>query len=226
MGRALSANNRRLIQAGIVGVFMFALLSSFYPSVVGQETVEFTQHDRFEIPQLNSSIRFAYNGTYMQATLKDNTWHFRGLTLNSSGSRSLGDFSVSVRDSNITIFSVSAFNASNRRFMWYYAEGAGQQIFDLCISGSTHISEWWVMLSGGVFLAPGRDWQLLDDNVVAVNGQTGNVFVVYNDFGLDESRNVPFVEQHSVALSTAVILAVTVTAAALLRIKRGRLNGY
>lgn len=226
MGRALRANNRRPIQTGVAGVFLFALLlSSFNSNVAGQEGTAFNPQDRFDIPQLNGSINFAYNGSYTQATLEDNTWHFRGLILN--GSRSLGDFSVSVQDSNITISSLSAPNSSqSRRFVRYYAEGAGQQIFDLGVKGSTHVSEWWVTLPGGVFLAPGRDWQLLDGNIISVTGQTGNVSVVHNNFGLDERRSLSFVEQHSVALTAGAIVAVTVTAAALLRIKRGRLNGY
>lgn len=220
MGRALRANNCIPIEAGI-GVFVVALLSALYPSVAAQEATAFTPHDRFEIPALNASIRFAYNGSYLQATLKDNSWHFRGLTLNGSGYRLLGDFSVSVQDSDITIFSVSASNESSRRFVRYYAEGVGQQVFDLGVKKSSHVSEWWVTLPGGVFLAPGRDWQLLDNNIIAVNGQTGNVSVMYSDFGFDESRNLPFVVQHSVVLSTAAVLAVAVAVAALLRLKRG-----
>ncbi len=106
--------------------------------------------------------------------------------------------------------------------MRYFAEGAGRQVFNLGVNGTTHPSEWWVTINvpNTVFLTEGRDWQLLADNTVIVNGQTGNITVAHYNFNVGpDYSNVPFVERHSVLIVTAALVAVTVVVAAVVTVK-------
>ncbi len=210
------------VLAGIAAVFIFATaFSSLFSTVQAQTLSAFTSTDRFDIPELNGSIHFAFNGTYSSATLTNSTWYFSDLTLNTS--QSLGDLEVSVQDSNITIFSSYAYSAASnsRQAVRYFAEGAGRQVFNLGVNGTTHPSEWWVTLTGisSVFLAEGKEWTLLPDNTVIVNGQTGNISVAHFNFGATRESNLPFIEQHSVALATVAVVAATLSVAALISVK-------
>lgn len=223
MGQALRASKHHFGRAQLVAVLVFATVLSLLPAVDAQQANTFSTTDHFDIPNLNSSIRFAYNISCTNATLENNTWRFEGLSIN--GSQRQGTLLVSASDSNLTIFSFfSSQSASNftRKSVRYFAEGVGQQVFDIGVAGTTDVSEWWVTLPGGVFLAEGKDWQLFGNNTVKVNGQTGNVSVVHYDYGLDRVQNLPFLEGHSVALLTVVAVAVTVTAAVLISLKRRR----
>lgn len=219
----MRASKHHPARARLATVLVFATLLSLLSTVDAQQATAFSTTDHFDIPNLNSSIRFAYNGSYVNATLENNTWRFEGLSIN--GSQPQGIILVSASDSNLTIFSFFASqSAANfpRKSIRYFAEGAGQQVFDIGVTGTTDVSEWWVTLPGGVFLAEGKDWQLFSNNTVKVNGQTGNVSVVHYDYGLDRVRDLPFLEGHSVALLTVVAVAVTVTAAVLISVKRRR----
>ncbi len=207
----------------IAAVLVFATVLSLLPAVNAQQATAFSVTDHFDIPNLNSSIQFAYNISCTNATFENDTWRFEGLSIN--GSQRQGTLFVSASDCNLTIFSFYASqSASNftRKSVRYFAEGVGQQIFDIGVTGTTDVSEWWVTLPDGVFLAEGKDWQLLGNNTIKVNGQTGNVSVVHYQFGLDRARDLPFLEGHSVALLTVVAVAVTVIAAVLVNIKRRR----
>jgi hypothetical protein len=219
----LKASVRKPIQVMLALVFVFLTVVSSLSYSEAQQLTTFTTFDRFDIPALAGSIQFAYNGSYTSATLENNTWRFIGLSIN--GSQRQGTLLVSASDSNLTIYSFFASqSASNftRKSIRYYAEGVGQQVFDISVIGSTDVSEWWVTLPGGVFLAEGKDWRLFSNNTVKVNGQTGNVSVVHYDYGLDRVQNLPFLESHSVALLTIIVVAVTVTAAVLISVKRRR----
>jgi hypothetical protein len=219
----LKASVHKPIQAMLALVFVFLTVVSSLPYSEAQQFTAFTTSDHFDIPALGGSIRFAYNGSCTQVYLENNTWHFNGLSLN--GSRPQGDLAVSVADSNITIYSFTGFGSvSNltRKVVRYNAQGVGQQVFNMGINGTTDVSEWWVTITGSVFLAKGKDWQLAPDNTVTVTGQTGNVSVAHYNFGATNFENVPFFERHSVALLTVVAVAVTVTAAGLISVKRRR----
>lgn len=223
MGQALRASKHHFGRIQVAVVLVFATVLSLLPTVDAQQATPFSTTDHFNIPNLYSSIRFAYNISCTKATLENDTWRFEGLSIN--GSQRQGTLLVSASNSNLTIFSFfSSQSASNftRKSVRYFAEGVGQQVFDIGVTGTTDVSEWWVTLPGGVFLAEGKDWQLLGNNTVKVNGQTGNVSVVHYEFGLDRARDLPFLEGHSVALLTVVAVAVTVTSGFLISVRRRR----
>lgn len=215
--------NNRIVLAGVTILFVLVIVSSLLLlGVQAQDRIPFTSSDRFAIPQLNGSLRFAVNGSYSYAKLENDTWVFHDLVLNNS--QRLGNLRVSVKDSNITIFSFYSSNAisATRQSVRYFAEGAGQQFFDLGVNGTTHPSEWWVTIyvQGTVFLAEGKEWHLQPDNTVIVNGQTGNVTVAHYIFNAaPDYSNVPFLERHSVIIVTAAVLAASVVIASVIAVK-------
>lgn len=220
-GQALRRNRTRFVLSGVTVLFVFFTISSLLQfGVQAQDRTAFSSSDRFLIPKLNGSIQFAYNGSYSSATLENDTWVFKDLAINTS--RRLGNLVVSAEDSNITIFSFFASDAISvtRQNVRYYAEGLGRQVFNLGVNGTTHPSEWWVTINApnSVFLAQGREWHLLPDNTVIVNGQTGNVSVSHYVFNTGPS-DVPFVEAHSVLLVTVAAVAVTVIVASVITVK-------
>ena len=151
--------------------------------------------------------------------LVNDTWVFRDLVLNNS--QRLGNLHVSTQNSNITIYSFYSSNAisQTRHSVRYYAEGAGQQVFNLNVNGTTQPSEWWVTINvpNTVFLTEGKEWQLLPDNTVIVTGQTGNITVAHYIFNVaPDYSNVPFLDRHSVIIVTGAFVAVTVVVAAVI----------
>jgi hypothetical protein len=219
----LRIKHTRLVLAGVNALFVLVTVSSLLLSGVQAQTrTSFSSSDGFVIPELNGSIRFALNGSYSSATLVNDTWVFKNLALNTS--QLLGNLNVSVQDSNITIFSFYASDAisATRQSVRYYAEGAGRQVFNLGVNGTTHPSEWWVTINAPstVFLAEGKEWQLMPDNTVIVTGQTGNVSVSHFIFNISpDYSNVPFFERHSVVIATGALVAATVVIAAVIAVK-------
>jgi hypothetical protein len=221
-GQALRNNKTRLVLAVVTVLFVLVTVSSLLSCVQAQNTTVFSSSDRFSIPQLNGTICFAYNGSYSSASLVNDTWVFKDLAINTS--RRLGDLNVSVQNSNITIYSFYSSDAisATRQYIRYFAEGAGRQVFNLGVNGTTHPSEWWVTINApnSVFLAQGREWQLLPDNTVIVDGQTGNVSVSHFNFNVGpDYSNVPFVERHSVLIVTVAAVAVTVVVASVITVR-------
>jgi hypothetical protein len=217
----LRATRSKPIQAATTALFIVAtVLSLLCGSVQAQNSSTFTSTDRFDIPQLNGSIRFGYNGSYASATLANDTWVFTNLTLNNFSRP--GTFKVSVRNSNITIYSFSLiFSNQSRISVRYNAQGAGQQFFDFGLNKSvpTHQSEWSVIIPGSIFLANGQGWELRSDNTVLITGQTGNISVSRFSFGVPDDSNLPFYERHSVALITIAVVAATVAVGAIISVK-------
>ncbi len=86
-----------------------------YLSVHAASTTNFLPTDTFAIPENNSTIAFAYNGSYETANLVNSTWFFTNLQLAPSNSSSNddplldspnnGNLSVTAQNSNITITS-------------------------------------------------------------------------------------------------------------------------
>jgi hypothetical protein len=225
-GQALRINRTRLVLSGVTVLFVLVTVSSLLLSgAQAQITTYFSSSDRFSIPELNGSIRFAFNGSYSSAKIENNTWVFKDLVLNNS--QRLGNLRVSVEDSNITVYSFYSSNAisQTRHSVRYFAEGAGRQVFNLNVNGTTHPSEWWVTITvpNTIFLTEGKDWNLLPDNTVIVNGQTGNITVAHFIFNLaPDYSNVPFLERHSVLLITVGAVAVTVVIASIITVKARR----
>jgi hypothetical protein len=187
----------------------------------------YTGDTLYDIPNQNASVRFAFNASYNEALQQNGTLVFINLATNES--MPLGNLTVSSRDSQITIYTFygsqysNIFGRSSR--ITYNAEGRGEQTFDLGlnVTRSTHQSEWMV-LAGQEFLAEGKAWHLRSDNTVTVEGIEGNITIAYYGyrFNIADDRNKPWVEQHSVALTTLAVVAATLASTTALALYCGR----
>lgn len=174
----------------------------------------------FSIPELNGTITFSLNGSYSSAQLVDHTWVFKDLVLNNS--QNLGTLSVSAKNSNMTINSYRPSSIIGRsQVLQYTAHGDGVQTmnFHLNTSAPTQSSEWMVILSPTTFLSEGKGWKLQSDNTVVLNGLQGNVTVFHYKLDMPDDRNLPFYEQHSVAIATVATVVATVAVAVLIAFK-------
>jgi hypothetical protein len=217
----LRTNNTAL--NGLVILLLIAVLFFyFYPNAQAQTRQNFTPTDRFNIPHLNGSIKFAANGSFSSATLENDTWLFNDLRFNIS--RPQGNLKVSAENSNITIFSYQSLNFIGRsEFLRVKVDGIGTQTVNLGLNTtrSTDPSEWSVVTPGSIFLAEGEGWKLQPDNTVIITGLTGNFSVVHYNLGINEDENLPFYQKHSIAIITAIVLTSTIAAATIINF-RGR----
>ncbi len=214
----LVANNNSLVLTGIVAALVAILILQPRCLAVAQTDTSFTPEDQFSIPAYNGNISFALNGSYSNATLESDIWTFTNLQLNNS--EPIENLAVSAQNSNVTIFWAQIFNTTLRAaFLSYTVEGQATQTFnfDLNIDGGE-----WSVLFNEIFIAEGEGWTLSPDQTLTVTGATGNVTLMY--IFLEERRgnsaNLPFYEQHSVAIATAAAVVVVVTLTAGISIKR------
>jgi hypothetical protein len=207
--------------AGIMFLSIVVALP-FLPSSQAQEITTFLPTDKFDIPQLGGSISFAVNGSYRSANLVNNTWVFRGLALNHSQTR--GILRISVQDSNITITDFRANSGSSLRsqYVRYIAEGRGIQTVNFNLNTTTRIEEWMVRLNGVDSINEKNKWYLRPNDTVVVVEQTGNITVIHYTFDLPDNSDQPFYMRHSVAITMAVVLTVTILAATIISIKTRR----
>jgi hypothetical protein len=231
----LQATHRIVLGSGLCTVFLLTIFFYAVPfSVAAETSVVFSSADTFDIPELNGSIRFVTNGSYTSATLQNNKWVFTNLALGRS--ISLGTLEVSAENSQVTIYQFFSFQNTSQYgrlgMITFHVDGEGKQSFNLGLNlnRTTHQSEWSIIVpknpdgSGSDFLPEGKLWHLLSDNTVVVDGVIGNVTVAYFGFGLNlqDNRNLSFLEQHSVAFATIIIVAATIAVAAVIRYRTRR----
>ena len=179
---------------GLTSVIILVLIISCYCQPIQAQTSQtFTTADRFTIPNLNGSIRFAVNGSYSKAILNNNTWAFTDLTLNNQSVpgfgindlRSVENLTFSTQDSNVTIFAYLTINNSfSVSLLSYTVEGKGKQMvnFDLNSSSPPEPAEWSLIVPKNVVLPEGQGWTLLRDNTLDINSAASNITIVH--FGL------------------------------------------
>jgi hypothetical protein len=219
---ALIVTDRKSVITGLVAAII-VILSFLYvcPIVRTQSASTFMPTDVLSIPEYNGTIRFGVNGSYAAATLQNGTWVFDDLRLRDSPRT--GNLRVSAENCNITIWSYRAFDfAFGRTFsLRYLVEGQGKQTVNLGLNSSkpTHASEWSVVVPGNIFLAEGEGWNLLPDDTVVVYGLMGNVSIAHYGFSTPSDSNLPFYQQHSVAIITAAVVAVTVAVSVIIKVK-------
>jgi hypothetical protein len=223
----LTATQGTPVQIGFVAVIIVALVFfCFCPYSQAQTRQSFTPSDKFNIPQLNGTISFAFNGSCSSAKLENDTWAFSDLRFNIS--RPLGNLKVSAENSNMTIYSYQANNFSSRSvFLRCNVNGVGTQTVNLGLNVSkpTSSSEWSVTIRPAgttVWLAENEGWKLLPDNSVFVTGITGNLSIAHYNFGVNIDENLPFYQAHSIAYITGIVLAFIVSVAVVIRLRVSR----
>jgi len=187
-----------------IAIILILLLSC--PNTLAQTSTAFDPANKFSVPSYNGVISFAVNGTYSSATFANNTWIFTNLRLNQS--ETMASLEISTSNSNVTViyYGVNAFFPSNQ--LSYFAQGQGQQFINMGLGSSAGRSVDWVVFSNDTFVTNG--WSVSHDGTVTVTGLTGNVSVIYFGFTNELGNNLPFYEQHSVAIAVGVGVVVTV----------------
>ena len=213
-----------------IGIIFIAILLNF-PTTQSQDEVIIKTSDRFNIPNQAATIQFGFNGSCSSAILEDNTWIFKNLQLdhppNYAGidltqSKNIGDLRISAQNSNITIWAYLMFYYTLPvHSLVYFAQGTGTQTINLGLSASeaSDASEWSVIVDNNVFLAKGRGWELLADDTIIVEGQSGNITVAHFELGSLE-KNLFFYANHSVAILTAVVLITLIIVCLAIRFKK------
>ena len=209
-----------------IALFIFSLALPNTQAQQVQTSTTFTPADKFSIPSNNAIISFGVNGSYSKVSFENNSWTFTNLDLNQSVTS--GNLQFSALNCNVTIFSYTAFNNIRQTLrLNYVVVGDGNQSFNFGIgpqTGQFAGIDWSVVKldsKPNVFLTQGIDWTLSHDGTVTVKGATGNYSIIhfgFNDASLSTS-NLPFYQQHSVAITIAVLLVTTVAIAVIIKVR-------
>lgn len=227
----LDSENLKDIRTEIVAsallalVFAFSILPPLNAQPSGTQT-PFSTKDVFSIPSLNGNVNFAFNGSYTEAKLENNTWTFKGLQLNNTAAvqqygftnySDLGTLKISATNSNVTVLAFLSFNYTlQAEILALDIEGWGTQTVNLGLNGTEKrsVAEWSVLTdNGAIFLAEGSGWKLLDDNSVFINYGAGNLTVAHFYLSDPSMANLSFLAQHYMLILTGALVAVTVAVA-------------
>ncbi len=216
----------------LVGVTLFVVIGMFFSyfgffAQCAAETA-FASTDRFDIPFNNSSISFAFAGTYEQARLENGEWSFVNLRFNNSRSPEKLSFKVSAKDSIVNITSFVIYNGTfageraKGAFFRYTVVGQGTQAFDLGLDAERGD---WSVIRNGDWLGENQGWSISPDRRLVVNEATGNVILMYYGFpgSFGESLdgfNQPFFNQHSIIICTTIVVVIIVLLAVTIGIRR------
>jgi hypothetical protein len=216
------------VSLAIVLTITVSLLLVSFPTVQAQTSTNFTRADIFSIPSRNSQINFAVNGSYSSANLIDNVWVFTDLQLNRNPT--LNILKISVENSNLTILSYQTRNMTSRvvanERLAYRVFGEGKVTVNLGYSNAGQYggSDWYVSKPGRnqtTFLSLGHDYSLKNDGTLIINGLTGNVSIthMFLDRFVGNNANLPFYQQHSVIITVAIVIVLTLAAVLVIRLR-------
>ena len=171
----------------------------------------FSHSDAFAISDNNASISFASGGSYENATLENDTWHFEGLALNSyilnlsargappggivTGRDVLpylndnGAFSLSAKDCNVTIIAYEPLSSYYPYSGWlnYSIVGAGQQTFDLHFPSKNFA---WNITIDGEFKVQNEGWSSSNGDLIKIEGAKNIVSIYYDSIGIPRDLGV------------------------------------
>jgi hypothetical protein len=210
----------------VIPIILILFISLYIcPNTQAQSNTSFSPKDQFLIPSSDGAISFAVNGSYSNATLENGSWAFKNLSIN--GSMPIRNFLVSAQNSNVTIFSYFSFNNTVASLGLIYAvEGNGKQIFNFGQQSHVNGVDWTVVKTvnrRNVFLTPGTDYTISANGTIVVNGATGNFSIFHFSFYNNNlNSNLPFYEQHSVAIATSAAVAIVMVLAVVVAVRNGK----
>jgi hypothetical protein len=219
------------VSAEVAIVVIVCIFALSFADVHAQTAVSFNAGNQFPIPEYNGSVSFALNGTYASATFENNTWTFTNIII--PHFQLIKNFEISTQNSNLTILSLTTSNNTfqgvnyqSARFR-YEVEGQGKQIFNLGVgvgeSGTYQSQQWSVSVNGKSLAEGSNGWTISHSGTMTVNGASGNVtinFINFSNFGGSIPKsNLPFYQQHSVAIAVSVAVALVVVVAVVIRVK-------
>jgi hypothetical protein len=221
--------------AGIATIFILVIVTIFSctgPNLQAQTNVSFSPIDKFSIPAYNGTISFAVNGTYSNATLANNSWIYMNLRLN--GSLPIENLEFSAQNCNVTIFSYQEFNVTDFDilFLSYVVEGKGEQILNFGFGsqeggGVSTSAEWNVVFGTRSLTNEGEGWNLFPNGTLIVTGasENENVTILHYVFPGSLNSNLPFYQQHSVAIIVAIVVTITVAIAFVIKVRAKEHSG-
>ena len=200
-----------------IALIGFVLIVSYScPSSQAQTKTDFTTQNKFELIANNGTFSFAVNGSYSAATQQNGAWIFTDLLLN--GSTPIASLRVSTENSNVTIYYYRVRNTTlPSEQLRYNAQGEGKVTVNFGASTKDQWGSyaWGVTKSVGrttVFFSEKKDYTLTNDGSLIVNSLSGNISITHYFFSgiLGDNPNLPFYQQHSVAITVIIIVAAAV----------------
>jgi len=158
---------------------VFAIVSSI--PVHGADI--FTPETQFYIPEYNTYISYAIGGSYINASLIDNIWHFTGLIF--EGATSIFptvpgvDFSISTQDCNLTItrFDMLFILPPSSGWIEYTVSGVGNQTVNMHYREPRWLT--YTVYIDGEEKAQNDGWSISDGGWLTVTGASSNVKIYY-----------------------------------------------
>jgi hypothetical protein len=174
-----------------------------------------------QFPTQKGSIRLDIpNATLDKAISKDGAWEF--LNLQSPNQRKL-NLTVSVENCNATIrlYRNSRSNTTMGIIqIRYTVDGPGKQTFNF---GDIPKRGIWNVVFGTDYMGQEDGWTISNGTVTVTGASTifniSIIYYVYPTF-FEEIYTKPFLEQNSVAITTGIIIAATITIAVILKLRQ------
>jgi hypothetical protein len=222
----LTIINKKTILTSEATICMFALALLWICAIVQAQTnTTFKPTDKFSIPAQNGTISFATGGTYTAVSLENDTWNFENLRLNNTGPTE--NLRASAQNCDITITSYQVFVTATvgAVLLSYTVAGHGAQTFNLGFNSTAN--DWSVIFNNNDFRAQNNGWHISPDSTLTITGATSNVTIFYYNFPDavgGNTSNQPFYKQHSVAITTAIVVAVALASTVIIRRKNQSVN--
>ena len=162
----------------------------------GRASCDFTSEDTFAIPEQNSSINFAFDGTYVFSNLNNNVWRFQNLIKNDHSFTNSPKwyFSISARDCNVVITNHYPPKVSNgvEGIINYTVTGIGTQSIDNNYDSLGSFDEMnYTVYVDGVKRDENEGWTVTDDGWLTISGATSNVTILYHQIIPEWIRDAP-----------------------------------
>jgi hypothetical protein len=220
--RNMSFSKVYIVIALIATVFLISLVC---PSAQAQQRVNFTRSDKFSIPANNGTVSFGGNGSFASATLQNDFWIFTDLRLD--GSVPLASLKISTENSNAIVTLYRTRNGTvPSESLSYRIAGEGRVMVNLGLSdkGLWNGGDWSVIqrqIGSTLFPAQGHDWNIGNEGTITVYELTGNMTITHYFFdrALGNVSNLPFYQQHSVAIEVAIAVTIVVMVASVIKLK-------
>ena len=184
-------------------------------------SVSLTAADVFTVPAFNSSINFAFSGTYVYASLENDTWRFQNLFMNEykptygAPTWALG---VSARNCNMTITSYRALVGTDQGGLSYTVTGLGEQAFKVDYDRFNNYPINYTVYVDGAAKAQNETWSLSNDGWLTITGATSNVSISFEwivpdwvkDLPKRSGPSLPHYELYVLAIIALIIISATI----------------